>query len=520
MKYAVTAGQMKAHENYIMETLGLDAILLMERAALFTAEVLNECAEKEDRVLVVCGTGNNGGDGLALARILTETGYEADVLLIGDENKRSALNIRQEKMLFCRQKFRTLTDTKKSGKEYSVIVDAILGIGCTRDLSGEIRETVEWMNAQNAYKIAMDIPTGICSDTGCVRGAAFAADITVTFGLPKQGLYLGDGKKYAGGLKYDSCGMVYPDFWQKMAEKKSDKTFVIEKTDVRRGLKRDSGGNKATFGKIGVIAGSKNIAGAAELAVEAAFRSGGGYVRLCTHENNKNSIMQTIPETVLQLYGDRTEDVAGQVDAVLAFADVICCGPGLGTSEIAKEILNTLLQRITADKTLILDADALNLIAREHEPAEVFASLECDIILTPHVLEFSRLSKLPVEEIKADKVEIARAYAKKHGVILVLKDAQTVIADSGGNVCISPRGNDGMAVAGSGDVLSGVLAGICGQSDDPYTAACLGVYIHGMAGDKAKKKLGAHSMMPTDMIRELKKCMKKLGKEANEHEAV
>ncbi|MBQ8199715.1 MAG: NAD(P)H-hydrate dehydratase [Lachnospiraceae bacterium] len=520
MKYAVTAGQMRAHEQYVMETLGIDAILLMERAALFTAEIVKERTQKDSRVLIVCGTGNNGADGLALARILTEADYNADVLLLGADDKRSALNVKQQNMLFCGQLFRTLTDTKKSGREYAVIVDAILGIGCTRMLEGEIKEAVEWMNTQNAERIAMDIPTGICSDTGRMLGTAFRADVTATFGLPKQGLYLGDGKKCAGKVKYDSCGMVYPDFRQKMEQQKADKTFVLEKADVVPYLKRDSGGNKSSFGKIGVLAGSRDIAGAAQLAVEAAFRSGGGYVRLCTHENNKNAVLQAVPETVLSLYDDVAENISGQVDALLAFADVICCGPGIGMSEDAKQMLQALLYHITENKTLILDADALNLIAREQKLAEAYKNLPCNVILTPHVLEFSRLSGYSVEEIKNDRVRMARKYATENKVILVLKDAQTVVADSLGNICISEKGNDGMAVAGSGDVLAGVLAGICGQVKDPYMSACLGVYIHATAGDRAKKKLGAHSMMPSDMIYELKKCMKKLGKEANNHEAV
>ncbi len=519
MEYVVTAGQMREHEHYVMETIGLDAAILMERAAAFAVKVICKRIKKDDSILVVCGVGNNGADGIALARILIEKGYEPDVLLLGNEEKYTSLRRKQESILrtslseTAKERIHdSLTDTKKSQREYSVIVDAILGIGTSRELTGEIREAVEWMNAVSAMKIALDIPTGICADTGRVLGVAFQADVTATFGLRKQGLLLGEGKRCAGEVCYDSCGMVYPFMQEKM-------TFVLDKKTVRAALKRNPNGNKSTFGKIAFVAGSEKIAGAAILNVCSAFRSGAGYIRLCTHMANKEAVLKAAPETVIDLYGkDEAVLLSEKIKKAVEFAHVICAGSGLGTEVTAKEIMETLADEINGvnakTKTFVMDADALNLMAADTQLKEKIFTSGASLILTPHVLEFSRLSGLSVEAIKADRVSAAREFAAKHHCILVLKDAQTVVAGPDGRICISNKGNDGMAVAGSGDVLAGAIAGIAGQTKDPFMAACIGVYIHGEAGELAAEKFGTHSMLPTDMIHCLKKCMKKLGKEA------
>ena len=521
----MTAAQMREHEQYVMETIGIDASILMERAAMSAAKVIGRRIEKEDRILIVCGVGNNGADGVALARILTEKGFDADVLALGNPEKYTPLRRKQEEIL--RTVFgpedgassdgrisESLTDTKKRQREYAVIVDAILGIGTSRELSGELKEAVEWMNTLPAMKIALDIPTGICADTGKVLGEAFRADITITFGLRKQGLLLGEGKVYSGEMKYDSCGMVYPSMSGK-------DTFILNKNTVRTYIKRNPNGNKATFGKLSFFAGSKEIAGAAILNVSAALRSGAGYVRLCTQEENKEAVLEAAPETVLDLYGHYGKEnkalLQEKVKKAVDFAGVICAGSGIGTGESAVLLMNALAEEIAGSeqKTIILDADALNLLAEDTALKEIVFQGKGSLVLTPHVLEFSRLSGLSVEEIKSERVKAEREFACKNKCILVLKDAQTVVAGPDGRVCISVKGNDGMAVAGSGDVLAGVIASMAGQIKDSYIAACSGVYIHGMAGDMAAEKLGTYSMLPTDMIHCLKKCMKKLGKEAD-----
>ncbi len=515
MEYVVTAEQMRMQERFVMEQIGVSAEVLMERAALFAAGVIKKRVQKDARILIACGTGNNGADGLALARILTEKGYRPEVMLLGEKARYSELRRKQED-IFRRVAvpesciYAGLTDTKESGREYSVIVDAILGIGTSRELTGELKEAVEMLNQMQAYKVALDIPTGVCADTGRVLGAAFCADVTVAFGLCKQGLLLGGGKICAGEILLDGCGMVYPQMEEKP-------TFVMDKKTVSSYLKRSPDGNKSTFGKLAFISGCETIAGAAILNVCAAFRSGAGYVRLCTHENNREAVLSAAPETVLSLYAREGADMlAEQVRQAADFAHVICAGSGIGMTRSSKLLMDELTGLLCSEpgKTWILDADALNLLAESNCLKKKKPAPCSEVILTPHVLEFSRLSGLSVDEIKADRVGVARNFAVKYGCIVVLKDAQTVVAGRDGRVCISAKGNDGMAVAGSGDVLAGVIAGVAGQIKDPYIAACTGVYLHAAAGDMAAEKLGTHSMLPADMIYYLKKCIKKLGKEA------
>lgn len=515
MEYVVTAEQMRMQERCVMERIGVPAEMLMERAALFAAGVIKKRAKKDVRILIACGTGNNGADGLALARILTEKGYRPEVMLLGEKERYSQLRGKQEDIFRKvsvpgNRIYDGLTDTKETGREYSVIVDAILGIGTSRELTGELKAAVEMLNQMRAYKMALDIPTGICADTGRVLGTAFRADTTVTFGLCKQGLLLGDGKICAGEILLDGCGMVYPQMEEKP-------TFVMDKRTVLSYLKRNPDGNKSTFGKLSFVSGCETIAGAAILNVCAAFRSGAGYVRLCTHENNREAVLSAAPETVLSLYAqDGADLITEKIKQAADFAHVICAGSGIGTMQTSKLLMEKLMDFLCSEpgKTWIFDADALNLLAKSNYLKGKTPAPCSEVILTPHVLEFSRMSGLSVDEIKADRVGAARNFAVKHGCIVVLKDAQTVVACSDGRVCISVKGNDGMAVAGSGDVLAGVIAGVAGQIKDPYMAACIGVYLHAAAGDMAAEKLGTHSMLPTDMIYYLKKYIKKLGKEA------
>lgn len=547
MEQIVTTDEMRRMEQEIMQQAQIGTEVLMERAASAAARVIRKysrrhCIPKHARILIVCGMGNNGADGLALARILAEDGYAVTVCLVGNRQKRSEMNVRQEQTLrFLLASYAldvtigTLTDTKENGCEYAVIVDAILGIGINRPLSGEIAQAVEWMNRLCGFHLALDIPTGVDADTGNLPGSGFLADVTVTFGAKKAGLLLGDGKRHAGKIRKDTCGIVYPKPDFPVGKRENPFLFCLGKKDVTRFLKRDPQGNKGSFGKIGMIAGNEDMAGAALLSVGAAFSCGAGYIRLLTHEKNRTPVMQKWPETVLLLY---REDVDHQVFGQLAGrSDVLVAGPGIGTGNMAYRLLaglfSYLLENGCTDKKLLLDADALNLLAEHEQLQQQFDRLTAAgvfCVITPHLLEFSRLSKKALVDVKQDKIRCAVSFAKQHGCTVVLKDAQTVIAHPSGRVCIGIRGNDGMAVAGSGDVLTGILAACLGHAGDARTdtengdkqdlqsflAVCCGVFVQGFCGDAVKKKCGAHSMLPQDQILSLRKCMKKLGKEAEE----
>ena len=502
MKELVTADGMRQIEKYAMEELQLSDAILMERAALFSAAVLEKELKKRGRkkharILVLCGTGNNGGDGLALARILYEHGYSVYVVLLGDKRKQTELNRKQEQILESLQI--EISDTIRTDIEYDGIVDAMLGIGITRGLSGVFAETVETVNQMEAFKLAIDIPTGIDADLGLCRTVAFMADATATFGCIKTGLVLAEGR-YAGGRKYlGSCGMTYPT-----GQSGQMAYFMLEKKDIRKALQRQPGGNKGTFGKLAVIAGSEKTPGAALLCTKAAFATGCGYIRLMTAKENKKLVL-SVPEVVFQ---PRQEE---EIAPMLQFASCLAVGPGIGTSEKTKLFLQAVLRELgKSGKQLpvVLDADALNLFAADESLWKLTAESRAAVICTPHMAEFARLAHVTIEQIRADRLQLARQFAREKNCILVLKDATTIVAAPDGRICILPVGNDGMAVAGSGDVLTGTIAGIAARLTDSFLAACCGAYLHGLAGEKAARKKGKAAMLPTDLISHLGKVLK------------
>ena len=448
MKELVTADGMRQIEKHAMEKLQLSDAILMERAALYAAAVLEKELKKRGRkkharILVLCGTGNNGGDGLALARILYEHGYSVFVVLLGDRKKQTELNKKQQQIL--------------------------------------------------------DIPTGIHADLGLCQTVAFQADATAAFGCIKTGLLLAEGR-YASGRKYlGSCGMTYP-----AGQSGQMIYFMPEKKDIRKALRRQPGGNKGTFGKLAVIAGSEKTPGAALLCTKAAFATGCGYIRLMTAEENKKLVL-SVPEVVFQ---PRQEE---EIVPMLQFASCLAIGPGIGTSEETKLFLQAVLRELVkSGKQLpvVLDADALNLLAADESLWKLTAESGAAVICTPHMAEFARLAHVTVEQIRENRLQLAGQFAQEKNCILVLKDATTIVAAPDGRICILPVGNDGMAVAGSGDVLTGTIAGIAARLTDSFLAACCGVYLHGLSGEKAARKKGNAAMLPTDLISHLGKVLK------------
>lgn len=537
MELLVTAEKMREIEQSIIHEFGLPAVVLMERAALCAMQEVQRALQgmENPRILIACGMGNNGADGMALARMLVEKGYCVTLVTAGRADKRTELNALQ---YHC---YQTLCNdgkawettaaalggvTKENPREYAIIVDAILGIGVSRPLAGDFAQLVELLNALVGYKIALDLPTGIHTDTGMAQGVYFSADETVCFGAVKTGVCIGTGKTAAGRVVCDSCGMLYGGALpgrQRAAgtgaqafdaagasdhasastddARQTDQSVIWSMTrqDLAPFLRRDANGNKGSFGKVGMIVGSQDVPGAALLSSAAAYRSGCGYIRIVTHEANRDLVMERTPETVLELYR-QPEDACAMLDALAAFSDVVVAGCGMGTESGAQTILAALLEKPL--KGLILDADALTILAGSEELMERVKALPCPVILTPHMKEFERISKIPMQETVKDRLRIAREFATAYHVILVLKDAQTVVAAPDGRCMINRYGNDGMAAAGSGDVLCGVIASMVGQNrnQDVYDSVCAGVVLHSLAGDMAKEKLGAHSMLPTDII--------------------
>ncbi len=488
MKYLVTAQEMKQYDKNTIEYLGIPGPVLMERAALAAEDFLKErfdAVKDRTKVLIFAGMGNNGGDGLALSRLLAADGYTAAVKCVGDPQKATEQWKAQWQTL---QHFPVKTDSNIAVNEYNVIVDALFGVGLSRPLEGIYTDAVEEMNAAEGFKLALDVPSGICSDTGKVLGCAFRADATVTFGFCKRGLVLYPGAEYAGEIRIANVGIGPESFLGQ-----EPTMYTYEKGSVQL-PKRTAAGNKGTFGKALLVAGSNGMAGAAILAAKAAYRTGAGMVKVITAEENRQILQQGIPEA---LYGS-----CRQLAESLDWADVIAIGPGIGREEQALQCLKMVVEK--SRKPLVLDADALNLLAEENGRilAEELRTQGAEgrvILLTPHVGELSRLLKKTIPECKEDLTACAKLLAERFHAIAVAKDARTVVGKEQGACYLNTTGNSGMATAGSGDVLTGVILGLLAQGTDAMDAATYSVYLHGMAGDLAAGLHTEYGVMAGDI---------------------
>ncbi len=493
MKHIVTAAQMQSRDGYTIREIGIPSAVLMERAALAIAEeVLAFCREagRPARVLSVCGSGNNGGDGVACARILHMKGVDASIYIAGNPEHFSA-DMTQQMEIAGKAGVPELKNP--AFREFDVLVDAIFGIGLSRPVSGSYERTIERMNAAKEAGtriVAADIPSGISADTGAVMGCAVKADVTVTMQLLKAGLLLNPGAMYAGRLVAADIGIA-----DRTAEAETEPPiYALEDADLSRLLPaRIPAGNKGTFGKVLIAAGSADICGAAVLAGEAALRAGAGMVKIVTHASNRQAVHTALPEALTAFYEDGDGAAAAVLDS-LEWADVVVAGPGIGTGGAAFAILKTLLG--SCRLPLVLDADALNCLSAH---VELLGDYRGPVFITPHVGEMSRLTSVSIPEIKADLPARARTMAEMWGITTILKDARTCTAMRDGSVFINTSGNDGMATAGSGDVLAGLLGGLIAQGGDLTMAGPLAAYVHGRAGDRAAAIRGRAGMTARDI---------------------
>lgn len=492
MKEIVTCRQMKALDLHTIEEKKMPSCVLMERAALAVAAEMERFLTKKDRVLVVCGSGNNGGDGAALARLLTLHGFDTTIFLV---EKNHAYSAELSRQLEIAGAYGVLRVNNPDWSEYTTIVDAIFGVGLSRPVEGFFAEVIGHINASSAKKVAVDIPSGIHGDSGQVLGTAVSADLTVTFAWRKQGLCFYPGRSYAGRIVVADIG-IYG------AENRNGIARHLEPEDLCLLPGRRPDGNKGTFGKVLLVAGSPGMCGAAYLSAEASLRAGAGMVQVQTAQENRMPLQMLLPEAMVSCTFTEEEN-----QRLLDWCDVILIGPGLGMSEESKSRAQWFLMHGSkSSKPIVLDADGLNLLAAHPEWK---AYLNDRTILTPHMREMSRLTKKSIEEIKKHPVSTALSCAAETNAVCVLKDACTVTADGAGALYLNLYGNAGMASAGSGDVLSGILAGIfcrylsVKEETDTAKKAALGVLLHALAGDFAAEKLGEQAMTARDIIRAL-----------------
>lgn len=506
MEYLVHSREMKACDGNTISYYGVPSMVLMERAALGFVEALLARRASVGRVFVICGTGNNGGDGMAVARLLFLRGISVAFYVAGDKGRFSPEAKQQYEILgrYQVEELEALPDTGKCAGA-DVVIDALFGIGLSRRIEGDMADCIRWMNGCGGYKAAVDIPSGVSADDGQLLGCAFRADLTVTFGYRKVGMLL-----YPGA---DMCGEVVTcdiGIGEKSWREKKPTVFALTEGDCREHLRRRQDSHKGTFGKVLLIAGSVNMAGAAVLSAKAAYHTGCGLVRVYTPEENRLILQTAVPEAILTTYPEKKPDMASLNEA-LQWADVIVLGPGLGTGESAHRIVENTLRN--AAVPMVVDADALNIIA---EQPQQLLKPHTELILTPHLGEMARLCSLAVAYIKENLISAAEEFAREYNVICVLKDARTVTSVPYRRTYLNTSGNSGMATAGSGDVLSGIIGSLIAQGVPCDMAAPMGAYLHGRAGDMGAATSGQHGLTAGGIVEALGKLWTKL--EADSHE--
>ncbi len=485
---------MKEADRRTSEEMYVSSDVLMERAALKTLTAIDMAFPSASRFLIVCGPGNNGGDGLALGRLLLESGTRPDIALIGGEEKCSPLEKKQLASVRALDPELLLLSEVPSFP-YDVVVDALFGVSLNRKVSGEYAEAVERINAlrlSGAGIVSIDIPSGIDALSGKVMGVAVKADVTVSCGFVKLGELLFPGASCCGRIIRAEIGIT------DKALPAGDYIHALSPGDIRLPVRR-SNTHKGSYGKVLLAAGSADISGAAVLAAEAVLRSGAGMVRVFTHENNRTVIGCRFPEALISTYkdGEDITELKKRLSEEAAWADTIAAGPGLGTDKTALAITEELL-KIHADRPLVIDADAINLIAGKKT---LLKYADENAVFTPHIAEMSRLSGEAPEEIKADPVGKVRSFMEKNKTNIILKDARSVIGDLKFGIYVNLNGNHGMATAGSGDVLTGICAGILARRTEGISPFALAAAIHGRAGDRARDILGADGMCASDLLK-------------------
>lgn len=485
----VTAKEMKALDVQAQNDYAMPGILLMDNAAQAVAEAVHEAltALEGERVVIFCGGGNNGGDGLGAARWLQSYGVSVRAFIVGAALDAVQGDAALELAMFTKaggrvEALSTEDDwvlAELAASKADVLVDALLGTGFHGELEGDVLRACELLNKSEKYILAVDIPTGVNADNGAVCEQAVRADHTVTMALVKTGLLLYPGREYCGDIELADISMPV-----KLVEEYQSDKYRLTDEIVRELLPlRKANAHKGDAGRVVICAGSPGYTGAAALASDAAVKAGAGLVSLYTPLSSRDVLAIKLTEVMVHgllermpgiLGGGAASDVASSAEA----ADVLAIGPGLGTSESTQEAVRTILQKITTP--VVIDADALTALAGH---TEILAAMQAQKVLTPHPGEMARLTGLEIAEIEADRINVAKKYAEEWQAIVVLKGAPTVIGCPNGTVYVNSTGNSSLATGGSGDVLTGIIAGLAAQEISLQEAAICGVYLHGLAAE-------------------------------------
>lgn len=509
MKIA-TAKQIRNIDRRAIREFGIPGPVLMENAASAIVFEMERFFEGLDgvKVGILCGKGNNGGDGLALARRLRVRGVPVRVCLLASF---AALKGEAKLNLAILRKMDVEIAPNASSPVIAemiawsdVLVDAMLGVGLSSPLKGNYAVAAKLMNMAGRPVVAVDLPTGVNADTGEVMGVAVRADLTVTMVLPKRGLVLYPGASFAGQVRVADIGIP-----QEIIEKEHIHVGLLEH-GLAWGLtgERDRDAHKGDFGHLMVIAGSLGKAGAAVMAAQGALRTGAGLVSVAAPMGLIPVIQQQVMEAMCIPAGESVDGTLGmgsENELLKASGGMTACaiGPGLTTHYETVQVIKNLVQRMSLP--LVIDADGVNALAGS---ADLLKKAKAPVVMTPHPGEMARLLGVSTDEVQKDRIGIASDFAAKFGVTVALKGAGTVIATPRGEVFINTTGNPGMASGGTGDVLTGMIGGLLAQGYGPTEAACLAVYLHGLAGDLAAEEKGEAGMTAGDVIGKIPEAMK------------
>ena len=519
----VTAAEMHQIDQDTIEGIGIPGIVLMETAGSAIVRAIEQSYPTCQRIGILIGKGNNGGDGLVIARQLAHAGRDVHLCLVSPPESftgEAEINLQIAKNLGLRIET-ILTDTAFYGTgigfptalaSCELLVDAIFGTGLRGTVRNPIAIVIKTINNLSIPILSVDLPSGLDADTGHPLGTCVQADRTVTIGLPKRGLLVHPGAELAGKLEVVDIG-----FPEQVVDAQGIKVNWTTTAEVSHWVPpRPSASHKGTYGRVLIVAGSTGMTGAAALASEAALRTGAGLVTLATPKH-LNPILEGLLPEVMTLPLVETEVGSLSVSAtsaILEFAEktksVLAIGPGLSQHPDTVALVHQLVRENREQKLgrrMVVDADGLN--ALSHTP-EIISLLDSEAVLTPHPGEMARLTSTPVPSLEADRIRTAQQFASEHNLTLVFKGAPTVTGLPNGDVWINATGNAGMATGGMGDVLTGIIAGLMAQGHASETAAVLGVYLHGVAGDIAAEAFGMHGLIASDVLKAVPKAISSL----------
>lgn len=502
--HVLSADQMQSLDRRTIREAGIPGAVLMERAGAGVVTAMEEEFGRLSgrKITVCCGKGNNGGDGFVISRLLHRKRVRVRVLLMTRANDLRGDARTMYRKLIARTGAAAVVTNPSEARVHAMLehsdlaVDALLGTGLSSPVSDRFRTVVEALNASRCPVVAVDVPTGIHSDTGAVLGVAVRAKLTVTFGCPKMGLYVGAGIDHAGSIHIIDIGIP-----SSYVEALDSPISLISGEDVALSLPaRHRSSHKGTFGHAGIIAGSVGKTGAAALAGKAALRTGAGLVTIAT-PSRANAALESKLLEVMTVPMPDTEagTLAGSgMKELLAFTQArtaVALGPGLTTHPETVAVVQALLKEM--ERPCVIDADGLNALADTLEPLH---RCKAPAIMTPHPGEMARVLGSAPRLVNDDRINAARSFATTHRTMVVLKGARTIVAHPNGLVAICPTGNSGMATAGTGDVLTGMLVSLLAQRLEPWDAARGAVYLHGLAGDLAARDLGEAGMIAGDLL--------------------